>query len=365
MKLALISLALVTLGLHELYKLNQKNNVDKTLKFNSEHEFTILQMTDLHYGESEEKDRKNMAIQEKLLKYTNPDMVVLTGDMVSGFAWDKKSKDFYYSNWKKFTKSFLEKKILYAYALGNHDHQGDLGYSEIMKLDKTHPYSLFNGNQIIDKHSISNYNLEIKSSFENKKNQTSALLWLFDSKDRGCLNIEDSWGCITNNQIKWYETTSKTHTYENKKNNKKVNKNGLAFFHIPPPEFMYMYNFFPTYRTKGEDVCCPRANTGFFQRVKKLGNIKGMFCGHDHNNDFGGFYENIELVYGRKTGYGCYGPDGMQRGARVIKLKEFIDENGNLDFSYRHYIIQEDGSIVENGPMSWSGADKFQKICND
>lgn len=28
--------------------------------------------------------------------------------------------------------------------------------------------------------------------------------------------------------------------------------------------------------------------------------------GHDHNNDYGGYYNNnnIELVYGRKTGYG-------------------------------------------------------------
>lgn len=48
-----------------------------------------------------------------------------------------------------------------------------------------------------------------------------------------------------------------------------------------------------------------------------------MFAGHDHNNDFSGNYYGIDLVYGRKTGYGCYGPPpGMQRGARVIILKE-------------------------------------------
>ena len=361
MKIALISLALITLGLHELYKINQKNKIDKTLRFNSNHEFTILQMTDLHYGESEEKDRKNMEIQEKLLKYTNPDMVVLTGDMVSGFAWDKKSKDFYYSNWKKFTQSFLETKTLYAYALGNHDHQGDLDYPEIMKLDKTHPYSLFDGNQKIDSESISNYNLKIYSSFKNKKADISSLLWIFDSKDRGCLNIPDSWGCITENQISWYEKQSKI-----TKNFKKRQINGLSFFHIPPPEFMYMHNYFPTYLSKGEEVCCPRANTGFFERIRKNGNIKGMFCGHDHNNDFGGFYQGVELVYGRKTGYGCYGPpEGVQRGARVIKMKEFVREDGTLDFSYRHYIVQEDGSVVENGEMKWRGHDGFQKLCNN
>ena len=46
-----------------------------------------------------------------------------------------------------------------------------------MDLDKTHLYSLFNRNQKIDKNSISNYFLEIKSSFESRKNFTSTLFF--------------------------------------------------------------------------------------------------------------------------------------------------------------------------------------------
>lgn len=52
------------------------------------------------------------------------------------------------------------------------------------------------------------------------------------------------------------------------------------------------------------------------------------FIGHDHTNDYGGFHKSekfdkkIELVYGRKTGYGCYGPsDYVEKGGRVITLK--------------------------------------------
>ena len=63
------------------------------------------------------------------------------------------------------TKPFSDLKIPYAYALGNHDHQGNLNYQEIGELDKTHPYSLFKGTTSIDPTSISNYVLEIKSSF--------------------------------------------------------------------------------------------------------------------------------------------------------------------------------------------------------
>ena len=34
----------------------------------------------------------------------------------------------------------------------------------------------------------------------------------------------------------------------------------------------------------------------------------GMFVGHDHANDYVNDYEGLKIGYGRKTGYGCYGP---------------------------------------------------------
>jgi hypothetical protein len=56
-------------------------------------------------------------------------------------------------------------------------------------------------------------------------------------------------------------------------------------------------------------------------------NVNAVFVGHDHNNDFRGQIELDgipqlpNLMYGRKTGFGSYGPDhGIKRGARVIEL---------------------------------------------
>ena len=37
-----------------------------------------------------------------------------------------------------------------------------------------------------------------------------------------------------------------------------------------------------------------------------------MFYGHDHDNDFTGYLDNVELSYGRKTGFGCYGPRNIR-----------------------------------------------------
>lgn len=60
MKAEVAALFLTALGLQNLANFSPK--VDKTLKFNENHEFTILQFTDLHYGEDDEKDQNNMNI---------------------------------------------------------------------------------------------------------------------------------------------------------------------------------------------------------------------------------------------------------------------------------------------------------------
>ena len=43
-----------------------------------------MQITDIHFGESDEKDLNNIKIMTDLIKTENPDVVVLTGDIVSG-----------------------------------------------------------------------------------------------------------------------------------------------------------------------------------------------------------------------------------------------------------------------------------------
>lgn len=108
-----------------------------------------------------------------------------------------------------------------------------------------------------------------------------------------------------------------------------------------------MWNDNKTVGRKRDDVSCPKKNNGLFEVLKNHANTKAIYCGHDHNNDYKGKYQGVELVYGRKTGYGAYGPKGMQKGATVIKIKEYINSEGYTDFKFRSYIVQEDGSILD------------------
>ena len=53
-----------------------------------------------------------------------------------------------------------------------------------------------------------------------------------------------------------------------------------------------------------------------------MGDVLGIFAGHDHNNDFVGSLTGICLGYGRKTGYASAYHEILERGARVIELHE-------------------------------------------
>ena len=57
-------------------------------------------------------------------------------------------------------------------------------------------------------------------------------------------------------------------------------------------------------------MCCPSYNKNIFKILKNYGYVKGIYVGHDHNNDYKGYYEGVELAYGRKSGYGGYGGYG-------------------------------------------------------
>lgn len=86
----------------------------KQLRFNEKKEFIILQFTDLHFGEGRLKDYSSMLLQEKLIKEAKPDLVVITGDAVSGYAWDSCDENFTQKCWIDWTSPMEKLKVPYA-----------------------------------------------------------------------------------------------------------------------------------------------------------------------------------------------------------------------------------------------------------
>jgi predicted MPP superfamily phosphohydrolase len=57
------------------------------LKFNADGKFKIVQLTDMHMGELESNDINTRKIQKIVLETEKPDLIVVSGDAVSGYAY--------------------------------------------------------------------------------------------------------------------------------------------------------------------------------------------------------------------------------------------------------------------------------------
>ena len=96
------------------------------LKFNADGKFRMVQFTDIHFGDADSTDKQNQEILRTVLQHEKPDLIVLTGDMVSGYAWDGITSPWFAPLYEKMTSVLEEFDIPWAMTLGNHDREADL-----------------------------------------------------------------------------------------------------------------------------------------------------------------------------------------------------------------------------------------------
>jgi predicted MPP superfamily phosphohydrolase len=65
---------------------------NKTLTVNAKGKFKMVQFTDIHFGEGDTTDALNQKLISEVLELEDPDFVIISGDVVSGYAWDGKTK---------------------------------------------------------------------------------------------------------------------------------------------------------------------------------------------------------------------------------------------------------------------------------
>ncbi|EGC36738.1 hypothetical protein DICPUDRAFT_150753 [Dictyostelium purpureum] len=292
-----------------IYDVNNK----PILKYNKDNKFKIVQFTDLHYGEEEVFDELNVKVEEAILDFENPDFVMLSGDIVSGYKYHKKKN--YTDVWDLVTGPMIKRGIPWAITFGNHDCEGFLTCKKIAEIDMSYNLSLTQINPTIGLPGVTNYHLNIfpynyngKDSSDSSKAQS--IIYIFDSDTPGCRNNE-VWGCIQKPQVEWYKNLSNT-------NNK---KDAIAFVHIPPYEVVDLWNHGTVYGSfQDSEICCYYTDESkFIDTFIEQGDVKGLYFGHDHGNDYHGDYHGIDLGYGRKSGYGSYNTKFMQ-GSRVLEL---------------------------------------------
>ncbi len=277
------------------------------LRFNSNGEFKIAQFTDTHYKVGKNASEAAVKCVEEILAAEQPDFVMLTGDIVYS--------DSVIDGFKAVLRPILQRKIPFAFVFGNHDTQFELGHAEIYDFLQALPYS------VMPKRSPGidspDYAVEVLSS---KNDSVASVLYCLDSHAKTPIKGVGRYAWLKPEQVMWYKDLS--WAYQVKNDGDTVPS--IMFFHIPVPEMAEAWsdNKNMGYGSQGEKVSCPAINSGMFTAIKERGDVFGVFCGHDHDNDFAVDYYDVLLGYGRYSGGNTVYNHIGKNGARIIVLKE-------------------------------------------
>lgn len=332
-------------------------------QFITDRPIKIMQLTDIHIGGgwiSAEKDRKALNCVASMVSAEKPDLVIVTGDVVfptptaAGTLNNKTGA-------KIFAEMMETLGVYWTVAFGNHDTEAYSYYSRDdigeFYADNDLKYCIFqSGPENID--GCGNQIINVKNS----QGIITQSLFIFDSH-----SYTDKYGTngeydnIHQNQIDWYSNSVAELNEENQKAIQNADKNtlpystenfetikSLAFFHIPLKEYDDAWNAYTEnsntnsenakyyYGIKDENVYCGAGSDNLFETMQSLGSTQGIFCGHDHVNNYSVEYKGIRLTYGMSVDYLAYkdiDKQGDYRGCTLIT----VNPDGSFDCQSQNY----------------------------
>lgn len=324
-------------------KPKDKPNAEAKLHFNSDGTFKIVQFNDTQ--DDEDIDPRTVQLMERVLDEEKPGFVVLNGDNITGGTDTPAEVQKAINN---IAVPMEERGIPWAITFGNHDEDSTpnsgLDKEAMLQIYRSYKYNM-NDNGVKGLSGAGNMNLLIGGHNSNKPLFN---MWLLDSgryapKEIAGQNFEGypTWDWLKNNQVNWYYETS---VELEKQNGRKIPS--LMFIHIPLWEYRFMWFASVDSRTdadharaiakhgivgeRNEEECPGPINSGMFSAILERGDVKGVFCGHDHVNTYSGNYYGVMLGYCGNTGFGTYGLEGAERnrlrGARVYNLQATGDD---------------------------------------
>lgn len=316
----------------------------RTYQFHHDRPFRLLQFTDLHHGSS--LHPKTAPAMSAMIDGVQPDMVVLTGDCA--VAPDCKSKGQLIEAVLHTATPCIKAKVPWAMTMGNHD------------AERIEPLGMTKRELLAQYRSLpGNINRDVLSTIPGSGNDVIFIsrhaehpdmaIWLFDSMDYPASEMQqqgiNGYGWISHQQVNWFTEQSQWH---HELFAKAIP--GLAFFHIPLPEYHEVAASGAFVDAMNEKICAPEINTGLAAAMLEQGNIMGVFVGHDHTNTFVGNWHGISLGYGGSIGYGTYGlPDPHKHDLRGARLFE-IPLSNPREYSTRYLLASDYLSSRDSDP---------------
>lgn len=251
---------------------------------------TILQVTDLHLGSTDEGKWKKDIITFRRIKQLvdtyNPDMIAITGDLLTG---EKPFGALLCASVVNFFDG-LERPWLYVF--GNHDPEGGFGRDQIAEVFAVSKWGVL-GKHTVENEHTKKYDYMVDLIYEGGE----APAWQIYGFDSGS---QEGFKSIKEDQLQWYKEVSE----------QTVRQYGgpvraISIFHIPLIEYQYLKddNTIKKYGESREKVYYEEDDGSVYQAFLDVGNIEAVFVGHDHYNNYWGTYKGgIILAYGFISG---------------------------------------------------------------
>lgn len=274
-----------------------------------EDDYKILVLTDIHLknhgtfaawlGINYILDGISDMALDKLVKNTDPDLILVLGDTVLTQRND--------IEYRRFVKNMDSYGKPWACVFGNHDDEGRADKKKLADILNESEYGLFNYGPN-DLHGIGNYIIELV-----RGDKTEYSLFMMDTGSSSEFTAQTDG--INEKQLKWYEWNMRAFTEKNKGETPK----NMAFFHIP----LQIYSQIDSYQLgdRAENSAVQNLSVDFFNSFK-ANNGTHILVGHDHNNNFISQIDNVKIGYAMKSSYNCYFKSGMTGGTLLTIDKE-------------------------------------------
>ena len=319
------------------------NADDGALRFGSDGKFTVLQITDPQ--EDAYIAHGLVEFIEKAIEQTNPDFIVVTGDIVEDSRAGDISDDKVFQegvtvdgdyaatleNAKKAVADVFApieaSGIPYAISQGNNDYNSDVTNEDWLKI-----YASFPNNMTVDMSDDADGKIDCYIPVLSSDSDEPAFgLWMLDNGKS-----------FTSEQLAWFSA------YDN------GNVPSVVFEHVPVDDIGNLYeecnvwdegaliDGTKAYRLNGEiahghaeGIVKPGATTSEFETWRSK-NVVGAFFGHWHTSGYTGEWQGVTLG----MTYGCQFSKAGPYGVRTIVL----DENTGT--------IETELYVYENGEFS-------------
>lgn len=269
-------------------------------------------------------DSSTWDIIGRMIKYNDPDLIVLSGDLISADIIDETTgKDAL--NYYEELATYLEKRgVPWAFTFGDTDvtSTSQVSRETLVKADRRHNLSLTKlGPDGI--RGATNYYIDVHI-----KDKPATRVFMFDTGggDRK-REIEQS-------QVDWFNS------------NNDPSIPAMAFQHVPSyPSYFQFDKAYCSGLKMAKAVRGVAWDAGLFKTMATTDNVRVLGTGHNHGMGYCCRYsDSFNYCFGRRTGFGGTEP-WYTKGARVYHLH--ADSDGNL-INWHSYVRLSWGDRVDN-----------------